>query len=144
VADSGKPFSYNASVSPGQYNRETIVRAPLPRVIAASKRASRPVVISSGSIRSVRARPRANVSAGGVPSTNTRPGIAHRRSHVVRELQQDLAGRGVELVLAHVQSDLKPDPDRHHLTEAIGPNRIYDSLHEALTAYHGLDLEPRH
>jgi sulfate permease, SulP family len=49
----------------------------------------------------------------------------------VRELQQDLAHRGVELVFAHVQSDLKPDLDRHHLTEAIGPDRIFDSLHEA-------------
>jgi MFS superfamily sulfate permease-like transporter len=68
--------------------------------------------------------------------------VDYTAAHVVRELQQDLAHRGVELVVAHVQSDLKPDLDRHHLTEAIGPKRIFDSLHEALAAYHGLDLEP--
>jgi sulfate permease, SulP family len=54
---------------------------------------------------------------------------------VVRELQQDLEKRGVKLVFAHVQSDLKPDLDRHHLTEAIGANRIFYSLHEALASY---------
>ena len=68
--------------------------------------------------------------------------VDYTAAHVVRELQRDMAHRGVELVLAHVQSDLKPDLDRHRLTEAIGPNRIFDSLHEALAAYHSLDLEP--
>ena len=43
---------------------------------------------------------------------------------------------GHGLVFAHVQSDLKPDLDRHHLTEVIGANRIFDSLHEALAALH--------
>jgi sulfate permease, SulP family len=55
-------------------------------------------------------------------------------ARVVRELQKDLAARGVGLVFARVQSDLKPDFDRHHLTEAIGPTRIFDSLHAALAA----------
>jgi hypothetical protein len=41
-------------------------------------------------------------------------------------------------VFAHVQSDLKPDLDRHHLTEAIGADRIFDTLHEALACYHEL------
>jgi MFS superfamily sulfate permease-like transporter len=69
--------------------------------------------------------------------------VDYTAAQVVRELQQDLADRGVELVFAHVQSDLKPDMDRHHLTEAIGPNRIFDSLHEALAAYHNQVSEPR-
>ncbi len=55
-------------------------------------------------------------------------------ARVVCELQKDLAAQGTGLVFAHVQSDLKPDLDRHHLTEVIGPNRIFDSLHEALAA----------
>jgi SulP family sulfate permease len=55
----------------------------------------------------------------------------------VCELQKDLAAQGTGLVFAHVQSDLKPDLDRHHLTEAIGPDRIFDSLHEALAALRG-------
>ena len=53
-------------------------------------------------------------------------------ARVVREVLQDLSVQGTGLVLAHVQSDLKPDLDRHHLTEAIGPTRIFDTLREAL------------
>jgi SulP family sulfate permease len=64
--------------------------------------------------------------------------VDYTAARVVRELQQDLAQREVELVLAHVQSDLKPDLDRHHLTEAIGADRIFDTLHEALACYHQL------
>ncbi len=62
--------------------------------------------------------------------------VDYTAARVVRELHDDLAQRGVELVFAHVQSDLKPDLDRHHLTEVIGANRIFDSLHDALDAYH--------
>ena len=58
--------------------------------------------------------------------------VDYTAAHVVRELQQDLTHRGVALVFAHVQSDLKPDLDRHHLTEAIGPEHLFDTLHEAL------------
>jgi MFS superfamily sulfate permease-like transporter len=64
--------------------------------------------------------------------------VDYSAARVVRELQQDLAQRGVQLVLAHVQSDLKPDLDRHHLTEAIGAGCIFDSLHAALAAFHNL------
>ncbi|MFZ0954181.1 MAG: SulP family inorganic anion transporter [Candidatus Sulfotelmatobacter sp.] len=58
-------------------------------------------------------------------------------ARVVCELQKDLSAQGIGLVFAHVQSDLKPDLDRHHLTETIGPDRIFDSLHEALAALRG-------
>jgi SulP family sulfate permease len=66
--------------------------------------------------------------------------VDYTAAQVVRELQQDLANRGVALVVAHVQSDLRPDLDRHHLTEVIGPDRIFDSLHEALGAYHAVSV----
>jgi high affinity sulfate transporter 1 len=55
-------------------------------------------------------------------------------ARVLLEVQKDLAAQGTALVFAHVQSDLKPDLDRHHLTEAIAPNRIFDTLHEACAA----------
>ena len=58
-------------------------------------------------------------------------------ARVVRDVQKDLSTQGTGLVFAHVQSDLKPDLDRHHLTEAIGPRRIFDSLHGALAALRG-------
>ena len=55
-------------------------------------------------------------------------------AQVVRDVLQDLSAQGTGLVLAHVQSDLRPDLDRHHLTEAIGSTRIFESLHGALAA----------
>jgi SulP family sulfate permease len=62
--------------------------------------------------------------------------VDYTAARVARELHKDLAQRGVELVFAHVQSDLKPDLDRHHLTEIVGANRIFESLHGALASYH--------
>ena len=50
-------------------------------------------------------------------------------------MQQELSRRGTELVFAHVQSDLMPDLERHHLTEALGPKQIFDSLHEMLATF---------
>jgi SulP family sulfate permease len=64
--------------------------------------------------------------------------VDYTAARVVRELQEDLASRGVALVFAHVQSDLKPDLDRHHLTDSIGPDRFFDTLHGALKAYHAI------
>jgi MFS superfamily sulfate permease-like transporter len=58
-------------------------------------------------------------------------------ARVLLEVEKDLAAQGTGLVFAHVQSDLKPDLDRHHLTEAIGPNRIFDTLHEACAVLRG-------
>jgi sulfate permease, SulP family len=69
--------------------------------------------------------------------------VDYTAARVVKELQEDLAHDGVELVFAHVQSDLKPDLDRHHLTEAIGADRIFDSLHQALDAFHNLPKTSR-
>jgi high affinity sulfate transporter 1 len=69
--------------------------------------------------------------------------VDYTAAHVVRELLQDLTHRGVALVFAHVESDLKPDFDRHRLTEAIGPEHLFDTLHEALRAYHAIASEPR-
>ena len=64
--------------------------------------------------------------------------VDYTAAQMIRELVADLAQLRVELVFAHVQSDLKPDLDRHHLTELIGGNRIFDTLHEALDCYHQL------
>jgi sulfate permease, SulP family len=53
-------------------------------------------------------------------------------ARVVREVLEDLSAQGTGMAFAHVRADLKPDLDRHHLTEAIGPTRIYDALHDAV------------
>ena len=54
----------------------------------------------------------------------------------VRQLKEDLDRFGVLLAFAHVGSDLRADLDRHDLTEVIGPERLFDTLHAALAAIH--------
>ena len=54
----------------------------------------------------------------------------------LEELQQDLAAKGISLVLAHVNDELRTQLDRHGLTEIIGNNRLFDTLHACLSAYH--------
>jgi len=64
--------------------------------------------------------------------------LDYSAARVVQELQTELAGRKVELAFAHVEPELQADLDRHHLTEVIGPARIFDKLHEAVAHYHEL------
>ncbi len=61
--------------------------------------------------------------------------VDYTAARVVLQLQQDLAGCGVELAFARVSPELKADLDRHHLTEAIGSERIFPRLRDALAAY---------
>ncbi len=68
--------------------------------------------------------------------------VDYSAARVVRDLQKELATSGVALVFARVGADLMPDLDRHHLTEVIGRDRIYDRLHHALAAYHKLVKAP--
>jgi MFS superfamily sulfate permease-like transporter len=68
--------------------------------------------------------------------------VDYTAARVVRDLQKELAAGRVALVFARVGPELKPDLDRHHLTEAIGRDRIYDRLHHALAAYHKLVKAP--
>lgn len=64
--------------------------------------------------------------------------VDYTAARIIRDLQRDLAGRGVALVFARVRSDVKPDFDRHHLTGIIGENRIFNTLHEAMASYDAL------
>jgi hypothetical protein len=38
--------------------------------------------------------------------------------------------------------DLKSDLDRHHVTEAIGPDRFFNKLHEAIAAFEASAKRP--
>jgi MFS superfamily sulfate permease-like transporter len=58
--------------------------------------------------------------------------IDYTAARAVRQVQEDLTRRGVRLAFAHVGADLRADLDRHHLTEAIGAARLFDTLREAL------------
>jgi sulfate permease, SulP family len=64
--------------------------------------------------------------------------VDYTAARVVRQLQQDLVRSGVELAFARVAPELKADLDRHHLTESIGAQRIFDRLHDARAAYQQL------
>lgn len=58
--------------------------------------------------------------------------VDYSAARALRQLQQDLAGGGVALVLVHVEAELQADLDRHRLTDVIGRRCIFATLHEAL------------
>jgi high affinity sulfate transporter 1 len=62
--------------------------------------------------------------------------VDYSAARVIQELQAELEKRKIALVFAHVEAELRADLDRHHLTEAIGRDRIFDKLHEAVARYH--------
>jgi MFS superfamily sulfate permease-like transporter len=69
------------------------------------------------------------VDAGAIAS------VDYTAAWIVRKLQQELSSRGTELAFAHVQSDLTPDLERHHLAGAPGQIRIFTTLREMLVAF---------
>ncbi len=63
-------------------------------------------------------------------------------SRVVQGLKKNLTEAGVELAFARVPWDLKSDFDRHHVTEAIGPGRMFNRLHDAIAAFEASEKPP--
>jgi SulP family sulfate permease len=63
--------------------------------------------------------------------------VDYSAAHVLRSLHDDLTRDDVVLVLVHVQSSLQADLDRHRLTDVIGADHIFDTLHEALATIRG-------
>ena len=63
--------------------------------------------------------------------------IDYSAARVLRELQQDLIGRGIALLIVHAESSLRADLQRHRLVDVIGADHILDTLHEALAAIDG-------
>jgi SulP family sulfate permease len=66
--------------------------------------------------------------------------VDYTAARFVRQLKEDLTRRSAGLAFAHVQPYLRADLERHHLTEVIGPERLFDSLHEALAAIQCIGL----
>jgi MFS superfamily sulfate permease-like transporter len=64
--------------------------------------------------------------------------VDYTAARVVLELKKDLARSGVELAFARLPWDLRAEFDRHHLTGAIGPSRIFNRLHDAIAAFDAL------
>lgn len=71
------------------------------------------------------------VDAGAITS------VDYSAARVLLDLQKDLVGRGIALVLVHAESSLRADLHRHRLIDVIGADHIFDTLHEALEAIRG-------
>lgn len=63
--------------------------------------------------------------------------VDYTAARVIRDVQKQLAAKGIGLALARVDADFKPVLDQHHLTEVIGPEHMFSSLHEAVAALRG-------
>ena len=71
------------------------------------------------------------VDAGGIAD------IDFSAAKFMRDLLDDLAGRGVGIVFGRVSLYLRSDMDRHGITAAVGERRIFATLHEAIAAVRG-------
>ena len=60
--------------------------------------------------------------------------IDYSAARVLRDLLEELLRAGVEFLMVHAPTSLLSDLSRHHLSEVIGVDHIFDSLHEALAA----------
>jgi MFS superfamily sulfate permease-like transporter len=72
------------------------------------------------------------VDAGAITS------VDYSAARMLRDLQQDLVRHGIALVFVHTESSLRADLQRHLLTDVIGADHIFDTLHEALSALSAL------
>jgi SulP family sulfate permease len=72
--------------------------------------------------------------------------IDYSAAQSVRDLLPDLARQGVGIIFARVNPYLRSDMDRHHITAAIGEDRIFTRLHEAIAAVRSgaLDAQQEH
>jgi len=61
--------------------------------------------------------------------------VDYTASRVVMALKKNLDEAGIELAFARMPWDLRSDFDRHHLTETIGPTRIFNRIHDAIAAF---------
>ena len=61
--------------------------------------------------------------------------VDYSAARVVIALKNNLTEAGVELAFARLPWDLRAEFDRHHLTEAIGEDHIFNRLHDAITAF---------
>jgi MFS superfamily sulfate permease-like transporter len=61
--------------------------------------------------------------------------VDYTASRVVMALKKNLSEAGVEFAFARAPWDLRSDFDRHHLTETIGPERMFNKLHDAIAAF---------
>jgi MFS superfamily sulfate permease-like transporter len=69
--------------------------------------------------------------------------IDYSAARSLRDLCDDLKHREINLVFGRVNAYLREDMDRHGITSAIGEKFIFTTLHEALSAAHGVRMDLR-
>jgi MFS superfamily sulfate permease-like transporter len=63
--------------------------------------------------------------------------IDYSAAQSVRDLLADLSRQNVAVIFGRVSPYLRADMDRHRITAAVGPNRVFQTLHEAVAVAHG-------
>ncbi len=63
--------------------------------------------------------------------------LDYSAARMLRNLREELAQSGVELIFARVSPYLRADMDRHRIATALGPARIFATLHEAVESVRG-------
>jgi MFS superfamily sulfate permease-like transporter len=74
------------------------------------------------------------IDAGAITS------VDYTAARALIPLLEDLRRRSIVFALVHVDSYMRSDLDRHHLTDVIGENLIFDRLHEALASLQRIPL----
>ncbi len=62
--------------------------------------------------------------------------IDYTAARVVLEVQKNLADAGVILAFARAPWELRADLERHHVVEAVGEERMFPRIHDAVAAFH--------
>jgi SulP family sulfate permease len=65
--------------------------------------------------------------------------IDYSASRVIAQLNHELIDDGIALGFARMSPDTLEDFHRHHLADSIPPSRIFDRLHDALSAFHNAE-----
>jgi sulfate permease, SulP family len=63
--------------------------------------------------------------------------VDYSAARVVHRLIEELTAGGVTLLLVHAEASLRSDLARHHLTDVVGEDRIFERLREALARVRG-------
>jgi MFS superfamily sulfate permease-like transporter len=61
--------------------------------------------------------------------------LDYTAARILNRLKNNLDQAGVELAFARMPWDLKSDFDRYHVTETLGPGRLFNRLHDAIAAF---------
>jgi MFS superfamily sulfate permease-like transporter len=65
--------------------------------------------------------------------------VDYSAARAVIALNKNLTEAGIKLGFARLPWDLRSEFDRHHLTETIGADRLFNRIHDAVAAFNGTE-----